>query len=95
MLGFLLERHNAKYSLLETKVASELNPRDWLARRDLVEGLVAARLDEPAKAHLAKLKALRPDWSADSTIVRLDAQLLRRGASASGVAEFGPGGGLR
>lgn len=95
MLGFLLERHNAKYSLLETKVASELNPRDWLARRDLVEGLVAARLDEPAKAHLAKLKELRPDWNADSTIVRLDAQLVRRGASASGVAEFGPGGGLR
>jgi hypothetical protein len=95
MLGFLLQRVNPKYSLLETKVASELNPRDWLARRDLVEGLVAARLDEPARAHLATLQALRPDWNADSVIVRLDTQLHRRAASASGVAEFGPGGGLR
>src|SRR5262249_52802396 len=36
MLGLLLQRVNPKYALLETRVAAELNPRDWLARRDLV-----------------------------------------------------------
>ena len=95
MLGFLLQRVNPKYSLFETKIAAELNPRDWLARRDLVEGLVAARLDEPATTHLAKLKELRTDWATDSVIVRLDTQLRKRGVAATGVAEFGPGGGLR
>ena len=92
MLGLLLQRVNAKYALLETQVAVELHPQDWLARRDLVEGLVAARLDEPASVHLDRLKAMRPDWRTDSVIVRLDERLGARRPPPHGVAEFGPGG---
>jgi hypothetical protein len=95
MLGFLLQGVNAKYALLETKIAAELHPGDWLARHDLVEGLLEARLDEPAAYHLAKLKQLRPGWREEPAIVRFDERLRGRAAPASGVAEFGPGGGLR
>jgi hypothetical protein len=95
MLGFLLRPVNAKYALLETKIAAELHPADWLARHDLVEGLLDARLDEPAAYHLEKLKQLRPGWRQEPGIARLDARLRERGAAPSGVAEFGPGGGLR
>ncbi len=92
MLGMLLERVNTKYALLETKIAAELKPTDWLARRDLVQGLISARLDEPAAEHLEKLKRILPDWRADSVVVRLDERLRARRPSPNGVAEFGPGG---
>ncbi len=92
MLGMLLQRVNAKYALLETKVAAELNPLDWLARRDLVEGLVAARLDEPASANLEHLQRVLPGWREDSVAVRLAATLQARRPPSSGVAVFGPGG---
>ncbi len=92
MLGLLLEHVNAKYALLETKIAAELKPTDWLARRDLVQGLVGARLDEPAAAHLEKLKRILPDWRVDSVVVRLDERLRARRPTPNGVAEFGPGG---
>lgn len=95
VLGSLLRRVNTKYALLETKIAAELNPADWLERQDLVAGLVEARLDEPARAHLAHLKRLRPQWQDEPEIVRLDERLRQRGPSPAGVAEFGPGGGLR
>jgi len=92
MLGLLLKDVNAKYALLETLVASELKPTDWLARRDLVEGLVAARLDDPASGQLARLKAQLPDWRQDSVVVRLDATLRTRHPATSDVAIFQPGG---
>ena len=92
MLGLLLGHVNAKYALLETRVAAELNPRDWLARRDLVSGLAAVQLDEPAARQLEQLKAILPDWRRDTVTVRLDAALSARRAPASGVAVFGPGG---
>src|SRR5215471_8694942 len=92
MLGLLLSRINVKYALLETRVAAELNPRDWLARRDLVSGLVSVQLDEPAARQLAALKTLLPDWRSDSVAVRLDAMLAARSTPKSGVAVFGPGG---
>ena len=92
MLGMLLQRVNAKYAMLETRVAAELDPRDWLARRDMVEGLIAARLDEPAAAHLARLQAVRPDWRRDSVTVRLASVLEARRPPPSGIAEFHPGG---
>ena len=91
MLGLLMSRVNAKYALLETKVAVELNPRDWLARRDLVSGLVAVQLDDPARRQLAQLQAILPDWRRDPVAVRLDSTLAARRAPASGVAVFGPG----
>jgi len=92
MLGLLLARINVKYALLETRVATELNPGDWLARRDLVSGLVSVQLDEPAARQLAELKKLLPDWRSDSEAVRLDEMLAARSAPKSGVAVFGPGG---
>jgi hypothetical protein len=91
MLGLLLGRVNVKYALLETRVAAELNPRDWLARRDLVAGLVAVQLDDPAARQLEELKKLLPDWRRDTVAVRLDATLAARHAPAGGVAVFGPG----
>jgi hypothetical protein len=92
MLGLLLERVNAKYALLETKVAAELNPADWLARRDLAAGLVAARLDEPAARELARFQRQRPAWRDDSVAVRIAARLAERRPPESGIAVFGPGG---
>jgi hypothetical protein len=92
MLGLLLEHVNAKYALLETRVAAELNPRDWLARRDLVAGLIAVQLDEPAARQLAELKTILPDWRNDTVTVRLDATLAARHKPANGVAEFASGG---
>jgi len=92
MLGLLLKDVNAKYAMLETLVASQLKPTDWLARRDLVEGLVAARLDDPASGQLARLKAQLPDWRRDSVVVRLDATLRTRHPAMSDVAIFHTGG---
>ena len=92
MLGLLLARVNVKYALLETRVASELKPLDWLACRDLVSGLVAVQADEPAARHLERLKRLLPDWRQDTVAVRLDAALAARRAPGSGIAVFGPGG---
>jgi hypothetical protein len=92
MLGLLMSHVNAKYALLETRVAAELKPRDWLARRDLVSGLVAVQLDEPAARQLDRLKSILADWRQDSVTVRLDAELTARRSPASGVAVFGPGG---
>jgi hypothetical protein len=92
MLGLLLARVNAKYALLETRVASELNPRDWLAKMDLASGLVAVQLDEPAARQLEQLKALLPDWRRDTMAVRLDSTLAARRAPPGGVAVFGLGG---
>jgi hypothetical protein len=93
MLGLLLLRVNAKYAMLETMVAAELKPGDWLARRDLAEGLVAVRLDEPAAAHLARFQALVPGWRADPVAARLDSVLRSRRPSPGGIAEFHTGGG--
>jgi hypothetical protein len=92
VLGLLLQRVNAKYALLETRVAVELKPRDWLARRDLVEGLVAARLDEPAARQLAELQKLLPRWQEDTVVVRLVRQLEERRPAPGSVASFTPGG---
>jgi len=92
MLGLLLQRVNAEYALLETQVATRLKPDDWLARRDLVAGLVAAHLDEPAARELAEFQALRPGWRSDTVAVRLATMLAARQAPGSGVAVFGPGG---
>ena len=92
VLGLLLQKVNAKYALLETKVAAELKPEDWLASRDLLEGLVAARLDEQAAKQLAKLQRILPAWQDDSVAVRLARQLEARRPAAGSVASFTPGG---
>jgi hypothetical protein len=93
MLGLLLQRVNSKYALLETKVAADLKPDDWLARRDLVNGLVDARLDEPATRQLERLKMIMPDWRRDTVAVSLEQRLAMRRSPSSGIATFGSGGG--
>jgi hypothetical protein len=87
-LGELLRGRSAKFALLETKVAARLDPRDWLARRDLVEGLVAARLDDVARRELVELKHIYPEWRADSTAARLARTLGASSPAPGGVAEF-------
>lgn len=87
-LGELLAGRSSKYALLETKAAVWLNPQDWIARRDLVAGLLAARLDEPAAREFQALREVRPDWSRDSTIAPLARTLERRGLRVGRVASF-------
>lgn len=92
VLGELLQPVNAKYALLERLVAARLKPDDWLARRDLVSGLVEVRLDEPAARELAALQRLLPRWHNDDVVVRLDSLLAARRAPREGVVTFGAGG---
>ena len=92
MLGLLLQPVNNKYALLETKVAAELKPDDWLARRDLAAGLADARLDESATRELERVKAALPTWRDDSTTLRIERQIAVRRAPGSGIATFGVGG---
>jgi hypothetical protein len=79
---------SAKYGLLETRVAAYLNPQDWLARRDLVQGLAAARLDQPARHELQTLEQILPEWRRDSVVVRLDSLLRVRSADATPIVHF-------
>lgn len=80
VLGELLRARSPKFALLETKVATRLMPNDWLARRDLVAGLLAARLDDQAEAELAALRRIHPDWQGDVTAAQLERELhARRG----------------
>jgi hypothetical protein len=55
-LGELLEGRQPKYALLELKVAAFLNPNDIRARKHLVTGLSAARLDDARHALLEMMR---------------------------------------
>lgn len=89
-LGELLQGRNRKYALLETQVATRLNPMDWLARRDLVEGLVFARLDGPARIELEELRNIHPNWAADTLAGELERVLRERTPDARPVVTFAP-----
>jgi hypothetical protein len=71
-------------------VACRLNPDDWVARRDLVAGLVAARLDGPARTELEQLRAIHPGWERDSVTAALVRTLEGRDVGSQPVAKFGP-----
>lgn len=92
VLGELLAAkgpEDSKYGMLELKVATTLSPEDWLARRELLRHLVAARLDDAARRELETLKSIHPEWRGDSTIVRAARTLSARGTGGSGgVVEF-------
>ena len=88
VLGQLMARGGSRYGLLELKVASRLNPRDWLARRDLTAGLVDAHLDGPAARELEALERIYPEWPADSVVTRAARTLRRREAPGESVARF-------
>ena len=68
VLGELLMRERPKYGLLELKVAAWLKPTDWVARRGLVMGLVDQRLDDAARAELAALERIEPDFQSDTLL---------------------------
>lgn len=76
-----------KYGLLELQVASRLNPRDLLARRELILGLASIGLGERALDELEAMKPLDAGWRADSTLVGLERRL-RATTSAPGVVTF-------
>jgi hypothetical protein len=84
----LLTGRAVKYGLLELRVASFLNPGDWVARLELASGLASVRLDEPAARELEGLLRLRPSLRADSAVVRLRRDLDARSPAAGDVAEF-------
>ncbi len=77
-LGALMVPVHSKYALLETMVASRLDPDDWLARLDLAKGLAAARLDDLARTQLNELRRRHADLAADRDVLRLDSLLTAR-----------------
>ena len=60
-----------KYGLMELKVATWLNPRDWWARRNLAIGLARVRLDDAAARELESLMREHPAVRNDTTVTRL------------------------
>jgi len=88
VLGELLMREHPKYGLLELKIAASLNPRDWVAKRGIVQGLVAVQLDDLARKELAELKQIEPGWERDSIVTAATTLLERRASAARSVARF-------
>lgn len=82
VLGDLLRGRSPKFALLETKVATRLNPEDWIARRELVLGLLAARLDLQAEQELAVLRRIHPNFATDIVCAQLERELAGRRASS-------------
>ncbi len=87
-LGALLLPINTKYALLETLVASRLNPEDWLARLDLAAGLTAARLDDIASRQLDELRKRHPDLAFEPTVLRLDSLIASRSPGEGRIAQL-------
>lgn len=85
-LAELLRGRSPKFALLESRVTAFLLPADRTARTELLAGLVAARLDDPARRELAALTRTHPAWRTDSTIAALAATLAGRTPGAGGVA---------
>jgi hypothetical protein len=88
VLGELLMRDRPKYGLLELKVATFLNPADWVARRELGLGLAAQRLDDLARDELAHVARLEPHPDDDTLRVGTMRRLDRESGPSSGVARF-------
>jgi hypothetical protein len=87
-LGVALRTVQPKYALLETRVAVLLDSTDWLSRRELVQGLTAARLDDAARGHLTVLRRIHPDFAADTLATGLARRLRARAPDARDVLEF-------
>jgi len=88
VLGKLLLDRRPKYGLLELQVAIYLKPNDWLARRDLVLGLMKQELAGRAREELAALMRVYPDWSQDLLVVEAKAALDRSAQATSTVVRF-------
>jgi tetratricopeptide (TPR) repeat protein len=88
VLGELLLNKQPKYAMLELKVATWLQPRDWMALRALSLALVNARLDDQARQTLEALEQIYPEWRADTAVARARQTLGRRSAAGSRVARY-------
>jgi hypothetical protein len=77
-----------KYGLLELKIAASLNPADWVARRGIVQGLIAVQLDELARQELEELKRIEPNWERDPIVTAATTLLERRASAAKTTARF-------
>ena len=88
VLGDLLLQEHPKYGLLELKIAASLNPRDWVARRGIVQGLIAVGLDDEARVELEALERIEPDWERDPIVTAAAASLEHRSSASRTVAQF-------
>ena len=88
VLGELLMARYPKYGLLELMIAASLNPYDWVARRGIVQGLLAVNLDDQARAELEALKRIEPNWERDSIVSGQARTLERRLGPGRDVAQF-------
>ena len=74
--------------MLELKIAASLNPRDWVARRGIVQGLIAVGLDDEARVELEALERIEPDWERDPIVTAAAASLEHRSSASRTVAQF-------
>ena len=88
VLGDLMLQERPKYGLLELKIAASLNPSDWVARRGIVQGLIAVQLDDLARQELAELKRIEPNWERDPIVTAATTLLERRASAAKTTARF-------
>ena len=77
-----------KYAMLELKVATWLQPRDWIALRAFSLALVDARLDDQARRAFEGLEKIYPEWRGDSVLVGARQTLERRSEAGMKVARF-------
>jgi tetratricopeptide (TPR) repeat protein len=85
-LGGLLLAKQPKYGMLELRVATYLNPDDFLSRRALVGALVEARLDDAARRELGRLLLDHPELEYDTLVARARRALAPR--AGANVIEF-------
>jgi hypothetical protein len=74
--------------MLELKVATFLNPDDWLSRRALLGALLDAHLEEPARRELEALMSRHPELGSDPVVLRARRELPAAGEPAIGVLEL-------
>ena len=88
VLGGLLLARQPKYAMLELKVATFLNPDDWLSRRALLAALLDARLETAARQELEAILSRHPELGADPVVMRARRALETAEAPAAEVVEF-------
>jgi len=70
VLGGLLLAKQPKYAMLELKVATFLNPDDWMSRRALLGALLDARLEDAARRELGLLLRSHSELASDPVVMR-------------------------
>jgi hypothetical protein len=88
VLGQLMLRGNPKYALMELSVATWLKPDDRESQRALVIGFAEQRLDEQARAHLARIEAMDREWRRDTTLAAVVRKMDERSLQRVKVARF-------